>query len=119
MANRPAAMRVRTREVNRKLAVLFLGSRLLWGKPPCTRQPGMSALSRPWVQSLSGDWVRTCLLPVLQAGSQSGGAAPTLSTAGFPDSTVHENRDWVRAAVRDAGLEFPVALITVSLTPTC
>ena len=31
--------------------------------------------------------VRTCLLPVLRADSQSGGAAPTVSTVGFPDST--------------------------------
>jgi predicted ATPase with chaperone activity len=38
-----------------------------------------------------------------------------LSTAGFPDSTVHENRDWVRAAIRNAGLEFPGARITVTL----
>jgi len=30
--------------------------------------------------------VRTCLPPVLQADSQSGGAAPTVSTVGFPDS---------------------------------
>jgi hypothetical protein len=34
--------------------------------------------------------VRTCLLPVLRADSRSGGAAPTLSTVGFPDSTERE-----------------------------
>jgi len=32
-----------------------------------------------------------CLLPLLQADSQSGGAAPISSTAGFPDSTAGEN----------------------------
>jgi magnesium chelatase family protein len=70
-------------------------------------------------QSLSGTEVRTCLLPLLQADSQSGGAAPTVSIVCRPDSTVRESRDRVRAAIRHAGLEFPVALITVSLTPTC
>jgi len=49
----------------------------------------------------------SCLLPLLQANSQSGGVAPTLSTAGFPDSTVHENRDWVRAVTRKYGLRDP------------
>jgi hypothetical protein len=59
--------------------------------------------------------VRTCLLPQLQADSQSGGVAPTVSTAGFPDSTVRENRDRVRAAIRNSGLEFPIDRITVNL----
>jgi magnesium chelatase family protein len=62
--------------------------------------------------------VRTCLLPLLQADSQSGGVAPTVSTVGFPDSTVRESHDRVRAAIRNAGLKFPGARITVSL-PTC
>ena len=55
--------------------------------------------------------VRTCLLRVLQADSQSGGAAPTLSTVGFPDSTVRESRERVRATIRNAGLEFPIERI--------
>jgi predicted ATPase with chaperone activity len=38
-----------------------------------------------------------------------------LSTVGFPDSTVRERRDRVRAAIRNAGLEFPIERITVSL----
>ena len=50
------------------------------------------------------------LVPVLQADSQSGGVAPTVSTVGFPDSTVRERRDGVPAAI-----EIPVAPITVSL----
>jgi hypothetical protein len=41
----------------------------------------------------TGIGVRTCLLPVLQADSQRGGVAPTVSTAGFPDSTVRESRE--------------------------
>ncbi len=35
-----------------------------------------------------------------------------MSTVGFPDSTVHESRDLVRATIRNAGLAIPVALIT-------
>jgi hypothetical protein len=58
---------------------------------------------------------RTCPLPLLQADSRSGGPDPTLSTAGFPDSTVRESRDRGRAAIRNAGLAIPVAPITVSL----
>jgi predicted ATPase with chaperone activity len=32
---------------------------------------------------------------------------------------VRESRERVRAAIRNAGLAIPVALITVSLAPTC
>jgi predicted ATPase with chaperone activity len=35
-----------------------------------------------------------------------------VSTVGFPDSTVLESRDLVRATIRNAGLAIPVALIT-------
>ena len=38
-----------------------------------------------------------------------------MSTVGFPDSTVRENRDRVRAAIRNAGLAIPVAPITMRL----
>ena len=51
-------------------------------------------------RSLSGIDVRACLVPVLQADSQSGGVAPTVSTVGFPDSTVRDTRDRVCAAIR-------------------
>jgi magnesium chelatase family protein len=40
---------------------------------------------------------------------------PSFSTVGFPDSAVHESRERVRAAIRNAGLAIPVAPITVSL----
>ena len=91
-------------------------------------RPGQSAAHRtveagtslipasPWrlrIPVTTRDRVRTCLVPVLQADSQSGGADPTLSTVGFPDSTVRESRDRVRAAIRNAGLEFPIERITV------
>jgi magnesium chelatase family protein len=39
-----------------------------------------------------------------------------VSTVGFPDSTVRESRDRVRAAIHNAGLEFPIDRITVNLT---
>jgi magnesium chelatase family protein len=45
--------------------------------------------------------------------------SPSLSTVGFPDSTVRESRDRVRAAIRHSGLEFPIERITVNLAPTC
>jgi len=37
---------------------------------------------------------------------------PSFSTVGLPDATVRESRDRVRAAIRNAGLEFPIERIT-------
>src|SRR5574342_308351 len=42
---------------------------------------------------------------------------PAFTTVGLPDSTVRESRDRVRAAIRNAGLDFPVDRITVNLAP--
>ncbi|HSL48743.1 MAG TPA: YifB family Mg chelatase-like AAA ATPase [Candidatus Deferrimicrobiaceae bacterium] len=42
---------------------------------------------------------------------------PSFSTVGLPDATVRESRDRVRAAIRNAGLEFPIDRITVNLAP--
>src|SRR6266542_2691223 len=42
---------------------------------------------------------------------------PSFTTVGLPDSAVRESRDRVRAAIRNAGLEFPVDRITVNLAP--
>ena len=42
---------------------------------------------------------------------------PSFTTVGLPDSTVRESRDRVRAAIRNAGFEFPVDRITVNLAP--
>jgi len=42
---------------------------------------------------------------------------PSFTTVGLPDSTVRESRDRVRAAIRNAGLEFPVDRITINLAP--
>src|SRR5215471_10336264 len=42
---------------------------------------------------------------------------PSFTTVGLPDSTVRESRDRIRAAIRNAGLEFPIERITVNLAP--
>src|SRR5947207_3274605 len=42
---------------------------------------------------------------------------PSFTTVGLPDSAVRESRDRVRAAIRNAGFEFPIDRITVNLAP--
>jgi len=42
---------------------------------------------------------------------------PSFTTVGLPGSTVRESRDRIRAAIRNAGFEFPVDRITVNLAP--
>src|SRR6266852_4805391 len=42
---------------------------------------------------------------------------PSFTTVGLPDSAVRESRDRVRAAIKNAGFEFPVERITVNLAP--
>src|SRR5512144_2687980 len=42
---------------------------------------------------------------------------PSFNTVGLPDSAVRESRDRVRAAIRNAGFEFPNDRITVNLAP--
>ncbi len=42
---------------------------------------------------------------------------PSFTTVGLPDSAVRESRDRVRAAIRNAGFEFPIERITVNLAP--
>ena len=42
---------------------------------------------------------------------------PSFTTVGLPDSIVRESRDRVRAAIRNAGFEFPQERITVNLAP--
>jgi hypothetical protein len=64
---------------------------------------------------VSGIEVRTCLFPVLQGDTQSGGAAPTLSTVGFPDSTVRERRD--RCAPSECGPGVPDQTTLSHLVP--
>jgi predicted ATPase with chaperone activity len=40
-----------------------------------------------------------------------------MTTVGLPDSIVRESRDRVRAAIRNARLEFPMDRITINLAP--
>ena len=42
---------------------------------------------------------------------------PDFSVVGLPDTAVKEARDRVRAAIKNAGLRFPVSRITVNLAP--
>lgn len=42
---------------------------------------------------------------------------PAFTVVGLPDQSVSEARERVRAAVRNAGLPFPAARITVNLAP--
>jgi magnesium chelatase family protein len=43
---------------------------------------------------------------------------PSFTTVGLLDSTVRESRDRVRAAIRNAGFDFPADRITVNLALT-
>jgi magnesium chelatase family protein len=42
---------------------------------------------------------------------------PTFSTVGLPDNAVRENKDRVKAAIKNCGYEFPNRRITVNLAP--
>lgn len=42
---------------------------------------------------------------------------PTYTVVGLPDATVKESRDRIRAAIKNAGLEFPMKRITINLAP--
>ncbi len=42
---------------------------------------------------------------------------PTYTVVGLPDTTVKESRDRIRAAIKNAGLEFPMKRITINLAP--
>lgn len=42
---------------------------------------------------------------------------PTFTVVGLPDTTVKESRDRIRAAIKNAGLDFPMKRITINLAP--
>lgn len=54
---------------------------------------------------------------VVQAEVDLANGLPSFDTVGLPDAAVRESRERVRAAIRNAGLEFPVRRLTVNLTP--
>lgn len=45
------------------------------------------------------------------------GGLPALSIVGLPETAVKESKDRVRAALLNAGFEFPARRITVNLAP--
>lgn len=45
------------------------------------------------------------------------GGLPAYSTVGLPDAAVKENKDRVKAAIKNSGFEFPASRITVNLSP--
>lgn len=45
------------------------------------------------------------------------GGLPSVTLVGLPDTEVKEARDRVRAALQNAGFEFPAKRITVNLAP--
>ncbi len=42
---------------------------------------------------------------------------PNYTVVGLPDTTVKESRDRIRAAIKNAGLDFPMKRITINLAP--
>ncbi len=66
--------------------------------------------------------VRSATLQGIEAATVSvevdvASGLPSFTTVGLPDSTVRESRDRIRAAIRNAGFEFPAERITVNLAP--
>ncbi|MGD9905437.1 MAG: YifB family Mg chelatase-like AAA ATPase [Vicinamibacterales bacterium] len=56
-------------------------------------------------------------LPVAVEADVSSGGLPVFAMVGLPDASVRESRDRVRAAIRNAGFEFPDTRLTVNLAP--
>jgi magnesium chelatase family protein len=46
-----------------------------------------------------------------------GSGLPAFNIVGLPDAAVQEARERVRAAIRNAGFDFPLRRITVNLAP--
>ncbi|MEW6182577.1 MAG: YifB family Mg chelatase-like AAA ATPase [Bacillota bacterium] len=54
---------------------------------------------------------------IVQVEVDISGGLPAFDVVGLPDTAVREARDRVRAALKNAGFEFPVRRITVNLAP--
>jgi magnesium chelatase family protein len=66
--------------------------------------------------------VRTCALQgldgvIVEVEVDIAPGLPAFTVVGLPDAAVQEARERVRAAIRNAGFEFPMRRITVSLAP--
>jgi magnesium chelatase family protein len=55
--------------------------------------------------------------PEVRVEVHLGGGLPRVSIVGLPETSVREARERVKAALLNAGFEFPASLITISLTP--
>lgn len=55
--------------------------------------------------------------PPVDAEVHLAGGLPSLSIVGLPEAAVKESKDRVRAALQNAGFEYPMRRITVSLSP--
>ena len=55
--------------------------------------------------------------PQISVEVHLGGGLPSLSIVGLPETAVRESRDRVRAALINAGFDFPARRITISLAP--
>jgi len=55
--------------------------------------------------------------PPVDAEVHLGGGLPQLSIVGLPETAVRESKDRVRAALQNAGFDYPQGRITVNLTP--
>lgn len=53
----------------------------------------------------------------VQVETDIGGGLPAYETVGLPDAAVKESRERVRAAIKNSGMNFPTARITVNLAP--
>ncbi|MEG1524032.1 MAG: YifB family Mg chelatase-like AAA ATPase [Clostridia bacterium] len=53
----------------------------------------------------------------VQVETDIGSGLPAYETVGLPDTAVKESRERVRAAIKNSGLTFPTARITVNLAP--
>ncbi len=63
---------------------------------------------------------RACLgisAPQVSVEVHLGGGLPSLSIVGLPETAVRESKDRVRAALLNAGFDFPARRITISLAP--
>lgn len=54
---------------------------------------------------------------VIQVEVDIGNGLPAFDIVGLPDTAVRESKERVRAAIKNAGLEFPARRITVNLAP--
>ena len=55
--------------------------------------------------------------PAVSVEVHLAGGLPSLSSVGLPETAVKESKDRVRAALLNAGFEFPARRITISLAP--